>query len=84
MVFCQFHNFDIAYFQLGVIYRTISIRTRIQVFGKMILIVAMYFWMQITGEATYSLAPPLQILKNKCTLGTELLSIGDGSFTHFE
>lgn len=42
----------LPYFQLGVIYRTISIRTRIQVFGKMILIVAMYFWMQITGEAT--------------------------------
>lgn len=39
------------YFQLGIIYRTISIRTRIQVFGKLILILAMYFWMQLSGEA---------------------------------
>lgn len=39
------------YFQLGVIYRTISIRTRIQLFGKLILILAMYFWMQLSGEA---------------------------------
>lgn len=39
------------YFQLGVIYRTISLRTRIQVFGKLILVLAMYFWMQISGEA---------------------------------
>lgn len=40
------------YFQMGVIYRTISIRTRIQMFGKLILILAMYFWMQLSGEAT--------------------------------
>jgi len=40
------------FFQLGVIYRTISIRTRIQVFGKLILILATYFWMNLSGSAT--------------------------------
>ena len=39
------------YFQLGIIYRTISIKTRIQVFGKLILVLAMYYWMQLSGEA---------------------------------
>jgi hypothetical protein len=39
------------YFQLGILYRTLSIRTRIQVFGKLILILAAYFWMQISGTA---------------------------------
>lgn len=39
------------FFQLGVIYRTISIRTRIQVFGKLILILATYFWMNLSGSA---------------------------------
>lgn len=39
------------YFQLGIIYRTISIRTRIQAFGKLILIMALYFWMRISGDA---------------------------------
>lgn len=39
------------FFQLGVIYRTISIRTRIQVFGKLILIFATYFWMNLSGSA---------------------------------
>lgn len=38
-------------FQLGVIYRTISIRTRIQIFGKLILILATYFWMNLSGGA---------------------------------
>jgi hypothetical protein len=38
-------------FQLGVIYRTISIRTRIQVFGKLILILATYFWLNLSGSA---------------------------------
>lgn len=41
----------IPYFQLGILYRTLSIRTRIQVFGKLILILAAYFWMQISGTA---------------------------------
>lgn len=41
----------LPFLQLGVIYRTISIRTRIQVFGKLILVLAMYFWMQLSGEA---------------------------------
>ena len=39
------------YFQLGILYRTISIRTRIQIFGKLILILATYFWMNISGSA---------------------------------
>ncbi|NLL67263.1 MAG: hypothetical protein GX236_06145 [Clostridiaceae bacterium] len=39
------------FFQLGVIYRTISVRTRIQVFGKLILIMATYFWMRFSGGA---------------------------------
>jgi hypothetical protein len=39
------------FFQLGVIYRTISIRTRIQIFGKLILIMATYFWMNLSGSA---------------------------------
>lgn len=41
----------LPFFQLGILYRTISIRTRIQTFGKMILILAAYFWMQISGTA---------------------------------
>jgi hypothetical protein len=39
------------FFQLGVIYRTISIRTRIQIFGKLILIMATFFWMKLSGSA---------------------------------
>ena len=39
------------FFQLGVIYRTISIRTRIQIFGRLILIMATYFWMNLSGSA---------------------------------
>ena len=41
----------LPFLQLGILYRTISIRTRIQTFGKMILIFAAYFWMQISGTA---------------------------------
>lgn len=41
----------LPFFQLGVLYRTLSIRTRIQVFGKNILILAIYFWMGISGKA---------------------------------
>ncbi len=41
----------LPYLQLGVIYRTFSVRTRIQVFGKLILLLATYFWMQISGGA---------------------------------
>lgn len=41
----------LPYFQLGILYRTLSIRTRIQVFGKLILILAAYFWMQISSTA---------------------------------
>ena len=37
--------------QLGVLYRTISIRTKIQAFGKLILILAVYFWIGISGNA---------------------------------
>ena len=37
--------------QLGIIYRTISVKTRIQVFGKLILILAAYFWMQLSSNA---------------------------------
>ncbi|NLB79208.1 MAG: hypothetical protein GX796_10340 [Clostridiaceae bacterium] len=36
-------------FQLGVMYRTISIRTRIQIFGRLILIMTTYFWMRFSG-----------------------------------
>lgn len=39
------------YIQLGIIYRTISIKTRIQVFGKLIIVLATYFWMNISGSA---------------------------------
>lgn len=41
----------LPFFQLGTLYRTISVRTRIQTFGKMILIAAAYFWMQLSGTA---------------------------------
>lgn len=41
----------LPYLQLGVIYRTFSVRTRIQVFGKLILLLATYFWMQISSGA---------------------------------
>lgn len=41
----------LPYLQLGVIYRTFSVRTRIQVFGKLILLLSTYFWMQISGGA---------------------------------
>jgi len=41
----------LPFLQLGVLYRTISIRTRIQTFGKMIVICAAYFWMQLSGTA---------------------------------
>lgn len=41
----------LRYFQLGVLYRTFSVRTRLQVFGKLILILASYFWMEISGTA---------------------------------
>ncbi|NLW03568.1 MAG: hypothetical protein GX027_09980 [Clostridiaceae bacterium] len=37
--------------QLGILYRTISVRTRIQAFGKLIAVLAAYFWMQISGTA---------------------------------
>lgn len=39
------------FFQLGILYRTISIRSRIEVFGKLIIILATYFWMQLSGNA---------------------------------
>jgi len=52
-------------FQLGILYRTISVRTRIQTFGKMIAVLAAYFWMQLSGTAmlfiqdlAYSLLKP--------------------------
>ncbi|HOQ75896.1 MAG TPA: hypothetical protein PK369_04910 [Thermoclostridium sp.] len=41
----------LPFFQLGILYRTISVRTRIQTFGKMIAVLAAYFWMQISGTA---------------------------------
>ena len=41
----------LPFFQLGVLYRTISIRTKIQVFGKLILTLAIYFWMGISSNA---------------------------------
>jgi hypothetical protein len=41
----------LPYLQLGVIYRTFSVRTRIQVFGKLILLLATYFWIQISSGA---------------------------------
>ncbi len=39
------------YIQLGILYRTLSIKTRLQVFGKLILVLTTYFWMQMSGEA---------------------------------
>ena len=41
----------LPYLQIGVIYRTINLRTRLQMFGKLILVLATYFWMQISGGA---------------------------------
>lgn len=41
----------LMYFQLGILFRTLTIRTRIQIFGKMILVMAAYFWMGIGGSA---------------------------------
>lgn len=41
----------LPYFQLGILYRTISLRTRIQVFGKLILVFAAYFWMELSMTA---------------------------------
>lgn len=41
----------LPFVQLGILYRTLSIRTRIERFGKLILILATYFWMQISGGA---------------------------------
>lgn len=44
----------LPYFQLGVIYRTISVRTQITSFWKFVLILATYFWMRIcSGAITY-------------------------------
>lgn len=43
----------LPFVQFGILYRTISVRTRIQVFGKLILILATYFWMNISGGAIY-------------------------------
>lgn len=41
----------LPFFQLGVLYRTISLRTRVETFGKMIVVCAAYFWMQLCGTA---------------------------------
>ncbi len=41
------------YIQLGILYRTFSVKTRIQVFGKLILLLTTYFWMQLSGEAIF-------------------------------
>ncbi|MCX7772735.1 MAG: hypothetical protein N2376_06440 [Clostridia bacterium] len=43
----------LPYIQLGIIYRTLSVRTRIQAFGKLILILAAYFWMQLSSNAIF-------------------------------
>jgi len=40
----------LPYIQFGVFYRTLSVRTRLQAFGKMVLVFAAYYWMKITGE----------------------------------
>lgn len=37
--------------QLGVLNRTIFLRTRIERFGRLILILAAFFWMQLAGSA---------------------------------
>lgn len=51
--------------QLGVLYRTLSIRTKIQAFGKLILILAVYFWMYISGNAVWFIRDvALTILKS--------------------
>jgi hypothetical protein len=42
----------LPFIQFGILYRKISVRTRIQVFGKLILILATYFWMNLSGAAT--------------------------------
>lgn len=41
----------LPYFQLGVLYRTISVKTRITSFWKLVLVLAAYFWMQICSGA---------------------------------
>ena len=39
----------LPFIQLGFIYRTISVRTRLQAFEKLMLILTTYFWMQLSG-----------------------------------
>lgn len=41
----------LPYAQLGILYRTLSIRTRIERFSKLLLILATFFWMKISSEA---------------------------------
>ena len=50
----------LPYIQLGVVYRTISVKTRIQIFGKFILIFAAYFWMKLTSGIIYYLEAAAQ------------------------
>ncbi|NMA65003.1 MAG: hypothetical protein GX957_02025 [Clostridiaceae bacterium] len=40
----------LPYLQFGVFYRTLSVRTKLQTFGKVVLILVAYYWMKITGE----------------------------------
>lgn len=41
----------LPYAQFGIIFRALSVRTRIQAFGKIILLLAFYFWTQFSNGA---------------------------------
>lgn len=52
----------VPFLQLGIIYRTITTRTRIELFGRLILILAIYFWMKMSGSAVTYIATLLEQL----------------------
>ena len=43
----------VPYLQFGILYRTLSVRTKLEKFSKAVLVLSAYFWMQITREVTY-------------------------------
>jgi hypothetical protein len=46
----------LPYVQLGIIYRTFSVKTRIKAFGKFMLILISYYWIRISSGAVYYVA----------------------------
>ncbi len=43
----------VPYLQFGILYRTLSVRTKLEKFSKVVLVLAAYFWMQITREVIF-------------------------------